>query len=631
MPQITKFIIAIIVISIYSISHSENLYQKIIHKKNSANDIEEVLKIHLAQIDKPKEYFIANRVSQNYSLTLQFISAFNPAIYSADYEKSYEFKIQCNEAIIVGKGFSKKQNKSHHIFGNHSQGSSNIQLQLQITENVSICDIKYDIGNGSWQTIKLVAEEDHFPILKQLNHLRVECKLPSSKQLLNRRKQFFLTNQFTNMTCPQSFSNYETLINAEDGFNAKVEALIGQKLSHEFIQASNPYAEIDFSKVPQLDAIYLSSLVYRDDFYGNILARLLEYHAQRGIPIRIMVSKILQLKKDSTFFDNIIAKYPNIKYQEYTFVKGPHDSTIDYLNELHRDVHIKILATIDNKVPENNIIITGGRNIHDGFLYKKKPDHSAYPELVQYGKEGDENFVHWKDFEIKLVSPELTKIIYAQLSTVWNRDSKTLEVDSINTNTIDLSLPADLALNPEKGYGIRHFMTIPYRDGRRLEDFYVAMIESADKTIHFSSPYLRPTKKLSDAFERAINRGVKITIQTRIDLSGDTLDWLYTEVNKESINKFKDITSIYEWMGDSILHSKFMIIDQELTFIGSVNISRRSFVHDIESGFIIYGNQFATVMESIFQTYISGSRRVTKYQEIPFFSGIIINIFENEF
>ena len=320
-----------------------------------------------------------------------------------------------------------------------------------------------------------------------------------------------------------------------------------------------------------------------------------------------------------------------MKLQEYAFVKGKDDYMAGYLHELHRDMHIKILATLDSRVAKNNIIVTGGRNIHDGFLFKKAPDHSKYPDLTQYGPGKDEGFVHWSDFEIKLVSPSLVKAIYAQLSTVWNRNTESLKVDSINSNITDNKLKSTSALLPKEGYAIRHFMTIPFRDDQRLEDFFVDMMDSAKKTIHFSSPYLRPTKKLAAALNRAINRDVNIVIQTRIDLSGDTLDWLYTEVNKESINKFKDKTSIFEWMGDSILHSKFMIIDKELTFIGSVNISRRSFVHDIESGFVIYGKPFAKEMESIFQSYIKGSRQVTDKQKTPWYLKLIINIFEDGF
>lgn len=164
-----------------------------------------------------------------------------------------------------------------------------------------------------------------------------------------------------------------------------------------------------------------------------------------------------------------------------------------------------------------------------------------------------------------------------------------------------------------------------------LEKYYVDMIDHAQFEIKLSSPYLRPTDAITAALDRAIKRGVDITIQTRIDLSGDTLDWLYTEMNKESINKFKDRVKLYEWTGNSILHSKFMLIDDELAFIGSVNISRRSFVHDIESGFLIYSRDYTQRMEKIFDNYTAVSHRVTEKQKRKLFPSILIKIFENEF
>jgi hypothetical protein len=39
---------------------------------------------------------------------------------------------------------------------------------------------------------------------------------------------------------------------------------------------------------------------------------------------------------------------------------------------------------------------------------------------------------------------------------------------------------------------------------------------------------------------RAVDRGVEVTIITRLDLEGDTADFILGAVNKEGVNKFYD-------------------------------------------------------------------------------------------
>ena len=130
------------------------------------------------------------------------------------------------------------------------------------------------------------------------------------------------------------------------------------------------------------------------------------------------------------------------------------------------------------------------------------------------------------------------------------------------------------------------------------------MIDSAKKSIKLSSPYLRPTPKIMEALKRAAKRGVAITIQTRVELQGDTQAWLYEEVNKESINALYKVAKIYKWKENSILHSKFLLIDGEAAMIGSVNLSRRSFVQDVENGFVIQSEPVVHKMETIFDSYV---------------------------
>jgi phosphatidylserine/phosphatidylglycerophosphate/cardiolipin synthase-like enzyme len=158
------------------------------------------------------------------------------------------------------------------------------------------------------------------------------------------------------------------------------------------------------------------------------------------------------------------------------------------------------------------------------------------------------------------------------------------------------------------------------------------MVDSAQKTIRLSTPYFRPTKLIGEALERAVKRGVDVSLITRIDLSGDTAAIILGEVNKAGINQFLNKIKIYEYTEPNvILHSKLCLIDGKYSFIGSVNLNKRSFVHDTENGIMIYDQDFNQRMNSIMDTYKITSREVTEKQKIALWKRAVIGIFDEEF
>lgn len=435
------------------------------------------------------------------------------------------------------------------------------------------------------------------------------------------------SNAKPQMSCPHPVEKFETLETPESGFFAKTEMLLGQKLPPDFIKNQDPYAPIDFSKAPKLKAIYLSSLVYRSDFYGTVMARLLKYHAEHGALVNVVTTDYMMLDKDRALLEPIAASNPNFRLDEFKYHNPGNilNKAANIVTDKYRDMHIKLFVTLSDEKESDNALIFGGRNIHDGFLFKTAPDHSKYPRLVQYGKGKDDDFVHWNDFEAKVTSKELAKTAAAQLQRFFDRDKKTQAM-----RPFAVSQPGAKSSEQPEGT-FRHFISIPYADHHFLEKQYVEMIDSAKKSIKLSSPYLRPTPKILAALKRAAKRGVDVTIQTRVKLEGDTQAWLYEEVNKESINALYKDAKIYEWKENSILHSKFMLVDGKAALMGSVNLSRRSFVQDVENGFVIQSEDITRKMESIFDSYVQKSKLITQPLPRKVRSSVVIKLLENQF
>ena len=478
------------------------------------------------------------------------------------------------------------------------------------------------------RTVTIVNDEKHSPFLKDLHDSKESCQYQTTAHGI---EKLFLTNDYSDMTCANAVKtqNIEILSPSEDGLLAKMEALLGYRPDVSFIENLNPYAELDFSKAPNLDAIFVSTLLYRHDFTGAVVARLLKFHAARGTLINIVGTGYMHVDQDKALLKEL-SKIPNIRVQEYKYHdprKGP-APLFNLLTNYLRDMHVKMFVTLSSESPENNVLIMGGRNIHDGFVFDKAPDLSKHPELIQNDPEAP--YAYWNDLEVKVTSPKLARSVYSQLLKFWNREVVGQVMLPTQDESIRNIVSGDEVLNSPDTL-IRHVMSLPFNDDQTLEKLYVEMIDKASKSIKLSSPYLRPTKKIMKAFERAIARGVDITIQTRIDLNGDTQAWLYEEANKAAINSLFDKIKIFEWKEDSILHTKLLIIDDNFTFFGSVNLSRRSFIQDVENGFLMHDRNFTSRMTEVFNGYIERSVQIEEKQKRKFWATIVMTLLQNQF
>jgi len=427
--------------------------------------------------------------------------------------------------------------------------------------------------------------------------------------------------------CPHPIKKFEPLESPESGFDAKLEMLLGQKPPADFLKNGDPNAPLDFSKAPKLKAVYLSSLVFRADFYGTVMARLLKYQAEHGALVNVVTTDYMMLDKDRALLESLAAQNPNFRLDKFKYnnPNGLISKASNLVTDKFRDMHIKMFVTLSDEKESDNAVIFGGRNIHDGFLYKELPDHSRFPQLVQYGKGKDDDFVHWNDFEAKVTSKELAESTAAHLQRFISRDKETQKMVPFSS---DKSC-TPIATETEDTF--QHFISVPYADDHALEKQYIKMIDSAKSSIKISSPYLRPPASIMAALERATKRGVDVQIQTRVELKGDTQAELYEEVNKESINALYKQAKIYEWKENSILHSKFMLIDNKKAMIGSVNLSRRSFIQDVENGYVINDPSVTKSMEKVFDSYVQKSARITKPLPRKLIPTLKIKLLENQF
>ncbi|TPL47437.1 phosphatidylserine/phosphatidylglycerophosphate/cardiolipin synthase family protein [Mesorhizobium sp. B2-4-6] len=450
--------------------------------------------------------------------------------------------------------------------------------------------------------LTLLREETADPWIAKLDSRYDRCPVPDPAGMEELDRVFY-ASRWLSQTCALALGSPTLLRKSRDGFNAKVEALLGRTLPDSAFDKADPELPLDFSSAPKLKLIYLSSLEFKADFSGRIMERLIRHHAALGTKVRILVTDVLEREKDDALLHRLAAEFPNVQLQEYRW-QADHGAPFDeQISQLHKVHHIKMLATLAEH-PGRSRVIIGGRNIHDGFLFHKPVDLTRYPDLEQYGKTDGFSlnyYSNWSDFDIEIADPATVETLAAHMSTIWLRDADT-----------NLSRPFSIPVPGGSPRGVaRHFISVPYEDGHALEAYFVELIDTAEHRIEIVNPYLNLTPDIARAIDRALARGVKIDVVGRIDLKGDIGGRFLTALNKLFVEKYGDRIDIREFKApDVVLHSKIMMIDERLVAISSVNLNNRSFFHDSENGMVVLDPAFYRRMKPVYDDYLAHSRPV---------------------
>ncbi len=498
-------------------------------------------------------------------------------------------------------------------------------VQLAFAETTNHCRLTYGFLDEKQRRSVRLDRKSQATRLARLDSRYDVCVLPNAERLSSIERFFFEDVDLTT-GCIEKVGRIDAFPDAEAAFQAKVEALLGRPLPKAMIAAQNPFLPLDFSRAPKLEAILVSSLVVKNDFSGQVFARLLEHHARNGTPVRILVARASLLRKDRKLVEGLAAANPNIALDEWRWKAPTGSSFKDLLSQLHKVHHVKILVTLGPRAADN-VTVIGGRNVHDGFLFRDPPDLSRWPELNQYtkGYGGMNPFVFFNDLDMRVRGRAFAETIAVHFSTLFLRDTETFA-----TRPPALLVPSDERITRSALAGrtlVRHFTSVPYADDRSLETFYVEMLDAARSTIDIASPYLNLTPPIGAAFARALDRGVRIRIVTRIDLRGDIAGAILSQVNKEFVNAYWDRMEIYESTAEEkILHSKVVLVDGEFALVGSVNLNKRSFIHDTENGFAVLGKDFAHRIDGILSAYRKNATRVTGPRRIPALLHLLISI-----
>lgn len=547
-------------------------------------------------------------------------------------QKFLKARLECDNDIIFRSGvsfFSREKRDRVYNFDWYYNNVNSQKVQVQFSNKVNYCQFKfYDPEQSSnwthgFELTNLARLSSEW--IKLTNQTEV-CALPIGK-FNDKVSSFFWQQDYNFTTCPQTYDKLTNLREPYESINQKIIALTGSPIRKQDLNDKNPLAPLDFSKAPRFDIIWVSSLNFSADFYGMVLARALRFHGENGTQIRVLLPEVTMTKKDKQILSWLQMGLPNIKVQYYKYQIAD-GKTGGWIDKFHRVNHTKIVIGHSTTDPKASFLITGGRNIRDSYVFKKAPVYRAFDYLKNYG-EGEEPFIFYDDFEVEIRGYNFVKSALSQMLSFWMRDNLTQGFRSTNINIKKEVSGEELGVlenSSETTPLAKQIMSLPFADGYQLEKFYINMIDSAQKEIIITTPYFRPSVSISQAFDRASSRGVKVKVVTRIQLAGDGTPQIAEDVNKQGINRHLKNIEIYEWTDPkSIMHAKIIVVDKKLSFISSVNLNRRSFIHDSESGVLILHKKTGESLREEALRFLATSRRISDQERISWINGTLID------
>ena len=213
---------------------------------------------------------------------------------------------------------------------------------------------------------------------------------------------------------------------------------------------------------------------------------------------------------------------------------------------------------------------------------------------------------HWRDVHFRIEGP-----VVAQMQSVFN--------DNWIKTTGEVLNGADYfpALQPVGTMDAHMFYSSPAGGSESMHLMYLILIAASEHSLDLSAAYFIPDELISKAFIAARHRGVRV----RILMPGKNTDSDAARVaSKASWGPLLLAgVEMYEY-NPTMFHNKMLIVDRQVTSVGSTNFDQRSFQLNDEASLNVYDAGFAKHMTQVFEQDLKPTTQYTyeRWKNRPF-------------
>lgn len=265
-------------------------------------------------------------------------------------------------------------------------------------------------------------------------------------------------------------------------------------------------------------------------------------------------------------------------------------------------------------------VVAGGRNLGNDYLHMgKKPNSKKWSDMdIAYAgpavRDTEMRFTAlWNEQLDRLASEDPSR--RAELQRMRLSEAKAHKAQTRYSKSGAVMAVLDHTPNPE-GY----------------DPIYLGIlksIEGATKSIDIANAYVILTPALKDAIIRARERGVRVRIFTNSATSVD--EAIVSIPILRSLAELQPYgVEVYLKQGDT-LHSKFMIFDDDLTWVMSYNLHPRSLRYEGETANVIFDALTAKTMREVYEQDLLAAKRATTLAELEIPNDPLSGMAEKEF
>lgn len=303
-------------------------------------------------------------------------------------------------------------------------------------------------------------------------------------------------------------------------------------------------------------SITFETYIYWSGEIGEAFSTALAERAQAGVPVHVTVDWVGSAKMDRALLARM--EESGVKVERYRPLHWYNVRRLNYRT------HRKLL------VVDGRIGFTGGVGIADPWQ----------------GNASDPD--HWRETHFRVEGP-----VVAQFQAAFNDNWIKTTGELLNGDTFfpPLSAAGDLDAHL--------FIASPAGGSESMHLMYLISLAAALKSIDLAAAYFVPDKLVIEALVAARKRGVRV----RILLPGPWIDADAVRLASKATwgALLQAGVEIYEYQ-PTMLHTKLLIIDNEMVSVGSTNFDPRSFRLNDEANLNIYDPTFAAQMTAVFES-----------------------------
>lgn len=317
------------------------------------------------------------------------------------------------------------------------------------------------------------------------------------------------------------------------------------------------------------DFIHIEYYIFRNDTLGTEIKNLLIKKAKEGVEIKFIYDGMGSLSVKDRFFNDLREAGAEV---ECFFPPTLLPFNIRWNFRNHRKI-----VVIDGQEA-----YVGGFNVGDEYLGKNK------------------KFGYWRDTQLK-IEGDIIDSIEAEFLMDWlfvkkQKISKGFETDKYFPKR-----------EPKGSIDMQICSSGPNYDHPYIKDSIVKLISKAKKSIYIQTPYFIPDDTIQDLLKIAVLSGVRVNIMIPNKPDHIFVYWA-TLYNAGELLELGAKVYTYE---NGFLHSKVLIVDDEVSTIGTANMDMRSFYVNFEIKTIIYNEAFALKLKEEFYRDIKLSKELT--------------------